>query len=135
MHIIVCVDNHGGMLFHERRQSRDRALRKRIMERIGTHRLWMSSYSFGQFADVQSEALTVDDDFLERAQEEDYCFVEREELSPYLSRISSLTVYRWNRSYPYDKQLSLELSAWKLCSCYEFAGYSHEKITEEVYRR
>ena len=34
MRVIVCVDDNGGMLFNHRRQSRDRVLCERVLQRL-----------------------------------------------------------------------------------------------------
>lgn len=54
---------------------------------------------------------------------------------PYSDRITEVVVYRWNRSYPGDFHLDLDLNQWRLVQTTEFAGYSHEKITKEIYRK
>ena len=44
--IVICViDDHGGMLFNHRRQSQDRILRARILQRTKGKKLWMNAYS------------------------------------------------------------------------------------------
>ncbi|WP_461880925.1 hypothetical protein [Fusicatenibacter sp.] len=50
-------------------------------------------------------------------------------------KIEKMIVFWWNRRYPSDRKLDLNLSAWKKTSEEEFAGYSHEKVTKEVYER
>ena len=47
--------------------------------------------------------------------------------------IRTLTVYRWNRRYPADVFLDVDLSGWRRVSCWEFPGHSHERISKEVY--
>ncbi len=42
-------------------------------------------------------------------------------------------LYRWNRSYPADVRFTLALSAFRLTERTDFAGFSHPKITEEIY--
>lgn len=130
MKVIVCIDDNNGMMFNNRRQSKDELLRKRIME--NNDKLFMNEYSYGQFEETGG-AITVCEDFLDRAGSDDACFVENCGLSGYADKISRVTVYRWNRSYPFDTVLDLDLSAFSLESSYDFAGNSHEKITEEVY--
>ena len=44
-------------------------------------------------------------------------------------------VFWWNRHYPPDRKFDLDLSKWNKVSEEEFAGYSHEKITKEVYEK
>ena len=57
-------------------------------------------------------------------------------LRPYKDKINSVIVYKWNRQYPSDMKLDIEPSEGRvLVSSVEFAGYSHEKITKEVYSR
>lgn len=130
MNVIVTLDNRGGMCFNRRRQSRDRVLNERILALAGG-RLLVSSFSARLF-EGQSGVL-VSDSFLSDAGEEDFCFVENEHLSAYADRIRKLIVYRWNRDYPGDFFLDLDLSARKLISSSEFAGSSHPVITEEIY--
>ena len=45
MILIVCVDDHNGMMFNHRRQSQDRILRADILELTGGKKLWMNAYS------------------------------------------------------------------------------------------
>jgi len=76
-----------------------------------------------------------DEAFLEHAPEEAWCFVENTDLTPYLSQIHQVVVYRWNRHYPATDYFPMTYFAekWKLVSSREFAGSSHDTITEEVY--
>ena len=132
MTVYLCLDEKNGMLFHNRRQSRDRVVRADILRECAGHTLWMDAYSGGQFA-PDDPAITVAEDCLGRAGEEDGCFVERQALAPWVEKISRLVVYRWNRAYPSDIRLDLPLENWKLLSREEVPGYSHETITKEVY--
>ena len=50
-------------------------------------------------------------------------------------KITEIIVYRWNRDYPADLFLDIDLKDWELAETAEFAGNSHEKITREVYRK
>ena len=45
MILIVCVDDHNGMMFNHRRQSQDRVLRADILELTDGKKLWMNAYS------------------------------------------------------------------------------------------
>lgn len=146
MKVIVCVDDGNGMLFNKRRQSQDRVLRDDVQKMTAGQKLWMNAYSARQFQEgsqtegnvtgaSESAALIVAEDFLGQAGENDFCFVENEKLLPYSDRITEVVVYRWNRSYPGDFHLDLDLKQWRLVQTTEFAGYSHEKITKEIYRK
>ena len=135
MHVMICIDEAGGMLFAGRRQSKDRILRQQARILAQGHPLWMNSYTARQFAEDGCD-IVKDDAFLENAPADAWCFVENSDLRPYLSKIGKLAVYHWNRRYPSDVQFDLEglRKGWTLISSRDFAGSSHERITEEVYQ-
>jgi hypothetical protein len=134
MHLILCIDDNGGMAFNHRRQSRDRVVLADLLAMTAGHTLWMNSQSAKLFADTAS--ISVDPQFLQRAGTGDWCFVEDQPITPVLDRIESLTLYHWNRVYPADLHLDLDPKAlgWSLVQQTEFPGHSHEKITKECYR-
>lgn len=134
MKVAVCLDDHQGMMFNHRRQSQDQILRKRLLSLVRRGKLWMDAYSAEQFADV-ADKIHISDNFLEEAGNGTFCFVEDKDITPYLDKIGEVIIYRWNRSYPGDVFFKLDLSGWKLESTIDFAGSSHEKITEERYLR
>ncbi len=135
MNVIVCIDDEYGMLFNLRRQSRDRLLRERILMLTKGKKLWMNLYSAKQFEEECAENMFVDEDFLHNAGNGDYCFVENEDITKHIQKIEKIILYRWNRRYPSDFKFALDLSDWTMESTFEFAGSSHEKITEEIYRK
>ena len=87
--MIVCaaVDDRMGMTFHDRRQRQDRLLRQRLLELSAGSRPWVNHNTAKQFQDVVAEHLIVDDDFLENAGEDDFCFVEDLPLEMYQNKI------------------------------------------------
>ena len=107
MILITCVDNNMGMLFNHRRQSQDRVLKERI----------------------------IDEHFLSKAACNDICFVEDCSVAPFEQKIEKIILYKWNRDYPADFYFDIPLSehGWKLISSEDFVGFSHDKITEEIY--
>ena len=131
MIIIVCLDKKQGMMFGDRRQSKDRTLRQRILQMCEGKKLWMNGYSYKQFQE-DSGNISVAEDFLDKAGEGEYCFVENVELKPYLKKIEQIIVYHWNRQYPSDQKIDIDLKKWKRKSIEDFQGNSHKKITEEV---
>ena len=135
MTIIVCVDDNNGMLFHNRRQSRDSVLYKHIIEMTKGKKLFMNDYSAKLFSDEQKEHIVVQNNFLVFSSENDYCFVENTELSNYQNNIQEIVLYRWNRVYPADTyfQFPLDKNKWKLQKTTDIKGNSHDVITEEVY--
>ncbi|MDD5931522.1 MAG: ribonuclease Z [Oscillospiraceae bacterium] len=133
MTLIVCLDDKNGMAFNHRRQSQDRLLRRRVLDLAGEAPLWMNAYSAGQFG--ESAAIRVAEDFLDRAGPGDFAFAEFPPLAPWAERAERIIALRWNRLYPADARLDIDLSAWRLTSTEEFPGSSHETLTLEVYQR
>ncbi len=131
MKLIVCLDDRNGMAFHNRRQSSDLTVTKKIVELVRGHKLWMSSYSGYLFADFP-ENIQIDDDFLSNAPNDDFCFAEVSDIRSAISKVQELYVFRWNRTYPCD--LFFPNIPGKSQFLAEFTGNSHEKITLEVYR-
>ena len=131
--LVICVDDRGGMSFGGRRQSQDRVLRARVAALAKGHRLLMNAYSAKQFSDV--EGILCEEDFLRRAEAGDVCFQELGEVS--LDGVRRLILYRWNRHYPSDKKFLAEPEqcGFRKVGSAEFAGSSHEKITEDIYER
>lgn len=135
MILILCVDTRYGMVFHGRRQSRDSAIIREILALSNGKRLWMNSYSQSLFpADAQ---LRVCADFLQQAQDGEYCFVETTDVEPYLVHAERVILFHWNRSYPADLHFPIEALErdWSVVEVSDFPGTSHDKITMEVYSR
>lgn len=132
---IVCVDDNHGMMFNKRRQSQDRVLRQRMLELVGEKKLWMNAYSRKQFSEEDESRIAVVEDGFQNIQPGEYCFLEDQDPAQYRDQLEELIVFHWNRTYPADLHCTLDLSEWKLTETEEFAGYSHEKITQERYRR
>ena len=132
MKVIVCLDDNQGMLFNKRRQSRDR----KVIEDICTmaEKLWISPFS-AKLLEGGGLCVCADESYLEMAGNGDYCFVEADPLEPHLHKIEEVIIYWWNRKYPTDTHLDLNLQEWVLKEQCDFAGFSHEKITKAVYVR
>ena len=137
MIIIACVDDNMGMMFNRRRQSQDRVLTEHILEATKGKKLWMNHYSEKQFSENDAPQINVDDNFMSEAGDGEYCLVEDCDVTPYLRWVEKVILYRWNRRYPADQTFSVDLAegGWKLVHTEDFAGSSHEKITEEIYTR
>ena len=135
MKVIICLDDRGGMMFNGRRQSKDRVLNADVVALSGGH-LKMSQYSYAMFCD-SGAVCTVSEDFLDSAEHDDWCFVEDKTLAEHVDRIDTLAVYRWNRHYPSDKSLDIDIEAsgFTLAEAADLVGYSHEKITREIYKK
>ena len=135
MKVIICLDDHDGLLFNNRRQSLDREIHRDMVKYTASSILWMNEYTHKSFAAL-SVKCCVDNHFWELAKEDEFCFVEDGTIEPNLHRISEIVIYRWNRVYPSDVKFSTNaLANWHLVGSFSFPGHSHELITREVYRR
>lgn len=136
MKVIVCLDECLGMMFNSRRQSRDRAVIADILKMTEREELYIGQYSEKLFSESGGK-YTVSDSMLDIAQKGEFCFVESERLSGYIHRIEEIIVYRWNRRYPADLYLDIDIEnqGFSLVKSQEFEGYSHEKITKEIFRK
>ena len=129
MNILLCLDDNNGMLFNNRRQSMDSEVINRIYEISKGKRLLIHSFSRSLF---EGDCI-IDDNLLNTATEDDFCFVENLMLNLHNDRINYLYIFRWNRSYPYDMATDIDFNKLTLIRAEEFKGYSHDKITLEVY--
>lgn len=132
MKVVVCLDDKNGMLFNNRRQSRDRVLIADIMEEIGNTKLVISPFSRALFTQY-SDKVTVMESFLSEAPQDSVCFAEDCSFSDFTEKISEVTVYKWNRVYPTDFKCDIDFSLFKVVGKNDFAGSSHEKITRIDY--
>ncbi len=130
MKVIICLDDNNGMLFNNRRQSRDSAVLEDVFASLGEEKLNIFQFSqrlFDSFADKVSVCTTL-------AEQGTY-FVENIDLDSYECSIEEIVVYRWNRVYPADFYCEIDLGAFNIVSEVELQGSSHEKITKIVYSR
>lgn len=136
MNVIVCLCDRGGMLFNNRRQSRDRLLIKDLSEYCENGIVYISEFSAPLFEGGDISAIVASNP-LELAGEGEYVFIENISLCGYEEKIEKMIVYKWNRSYPAD--FYLDVTPWglglTLTESTDFVGNSHEKITREVYSR
>ena len=93
----------------------------------------MNSYSAKQFEDISN--ITVDDDFLNTASDNDFCFIE--DVNADIQNVDSIYLFNWNRDYPADFFFEIEPGecGFKRVSSYDFKGSSHEKITLDIYEK
>ena len=132
MKIIAIVDDSYGMMFNKRRQSRDKVLYEKVATLVADHRLWMNSYSYTLFEGMDGN-ICVEEDFLSKIAEGEYCFVEDKNVASYIEEIEEVVLFHWNRKYPSDFKLDIlpEQEGFICVSTEEFVGNSHENITME----
>jgi len=132
MTVFVCVDDNMGMMFNNRRQSRDSGLINKMIEMTNGKKLWMNSYSAKL---IKNHYIYVEEDFLDKADTEDYCFVENNKLTDHEKKIEKLIVFKWNKVYPSDKKLDISTEKMTLIQQFDFKGTSHKKISCEVWSK
>ncbi len=132
MKVIICIDDNKGILFNKRRQSRDAKVLEDIVSL--TNEVWIDSFSEKLFEGMNIK-VNISDTLLEDTPKEAYCFIEDKNLESHEHNIEQLIIYKWNRSYPSDFKLDLDLNSWKLVEAVDFAGNSHDTITREIYSR
>ena len=131
MQVIITVENRNGMLFNHRRVSRDQKVSERILAYCKEKKLWMNAYSAKLFEN--NPQICVSETFLE--QKDAICFVEDQDVTPYLPEIDTIILFHWKRDYPADLFFTVDLSEWNRIHQEEFARKSHDKITMEVYKK
>lgn len=133
MNILVCIDKDNGMMFFGKRQSQDIVQREKMLELIGQQKVFMTAYSAKLFDN--DNRIVIDDNYLTNATENDYCFIENGDYD--IDKCSVVVLYKWNRKYPADRYFDAQKlkKDFKLVKKTDFVGKSHEKITEEVYKR
>lgn len=133
MKVIIFLDDKNGMMFNKRRQSRDQAAADEICMLCQGNVLWMNDYSYLAYGNLEGVEIKCCRDFMRKADTGEYALAETEDLKMFEENIEELLVFRWNRIYPSDKKLELDLSGWQCTEKKEFPGNSHEKITLEKY--
>lgn len=147
MNIIICLDKNNGIRFNNRRQSRDREVVYDILKCCQDYKIWMNNESKEifcesiesmedniqkqSFINIMKEHINIDESFLDKAEDGDYCFVESNILDEYKENIDKITVYRWDKVYPQDEVF--DISGYSINNIEEIKGYSHDVILREIY--
>ncbi len=129
MILLICIDKNDGMLFGGRRLSKDRAVRERMLSLAASSRLLVNAFTAKQF---EEEGFSLSEAPLAEAGEGDLVFLEDLPLPE--ENIEKIILYHWNRRYPADRYFDRSLlDGRKRTKKTDFAGSSHEKITEEIW--
>lgn len=131
--VAITVDERMGIAFNKKRQSRDSKLIEDLVN-CADGDIYVTSYSNALFGDYQDKVKVVTDP-LSECPDRNVCFIEVTDISAYEDEIEKLIIYRWNRHYPSDKKLDIDLSqsSFALLSSNDFEGSSHEIITRDIY--
>ncbi|MDO5402365.1 MAG: ribonuclease Z [Eubacteriales bacterium] len=143
MIIIVCADKQFGTMFNHRRQTSDAAVVSDIYHIIehekGDSRLYMNSYSYALFSweNKFTNRIIVDDMFLDRCGDSDFCFVEAQINEDIFEKAEKVILYRWNKIYPADCKIETFFlkTSYIINETSQFSGKSHDLITREIYIR
>lgn len=128
---VICVDDKMGMMFNHRRQSQDSALREWLVKYLDGRKMFMDTYTYGQFADAPPESVksAQDDDYLPLMSDGDVCFTEKNYAA--LPAECDYILCRWNRRYPSDEKFTADPADYTIEQIVEIQGSSHDKITIE----
>ncbi len=131
MKIIVCIDDKYGISWNNKRVSKDRKIIEDI-EFLNVY-LHMNNYSYKMFEEYgYNKTINISDNIVS---ESGFYFNELSDLKKIEKEIDEIIVYKFNRSYPSDIKLDIDLSKYILRETKEFIGNSHKKITREIYIR
>lgn len=132
--VAVALDDECGMMFNNRRQSRDRVMIAEMIETAGGP-IAIHQYSAKLFP--EGTELIICDDPLRDAPRDSFCFIENLPIRERIEDISRFVIYRWNRLYPADKHFDVDLGreGFREIGSTEFEGSSHEKISKGIYER
>ena len=125
MTLILWSGKNGEMMFNHRRCSRDRAVIEDILSMYASGNLCVSPYSASLF-----DGACIIYDLAEA--KEKVLFLEDLPLLPALEQAQKIIVYRFDRTYPADVRLQIP-QCFSLTESLDFFGFSHDKITREVY--
>ena len=126
MKLIVCVSNNNGMMFNQRRQSRDKELIRKILE-ITDGKLVIHPYSktlFQENVEVKDNPLDMNDK---------YVFIEDPSLIKDDMEFDEIIICKWNRDYPADQYFVYDMMQYNLISIETIVGNSHDEIQIEKY--
>ena len=130
MKIILCLDDNNGMLFNNRRQSRDRVLVEDIINNLQGEKLNIFEFSKALFEDFSDKICIA-----EKLEKGKLYFVENLDLEPFSKDITEIIVYKWNRIYPADFYCKIDFGfRFFVAEETELSGNSHEKITKIIWR-
>ncbi len=133
--LVITVDDRGGIMFNNRRQSRDSILIRNLCETVDG-KIYVTGYSLPLFCEYEERVILCDSP-ADSCKCGETAFLEGEYIRQYIERADEIIVYSWNKVYPADKHLDVRLGDFSfiLYGESEFVGSSHKKITKRIYKR
>lgn len=133
MTAIFCVDNNFGLMWNNRRQSRDSAVLEDIKNSFKGEKICISAYSEKLFSEAG-----VNYELCESLEKQNgIIFVEDKYNSDLLNLADEVILYHWGRDYPADAVFDISLlnAEFTLAESTAFKGTSHIEIRKERYTR
>ena len=135
MVLIFTLDDDNGTQLAGKRQSRDRVVGDKIIALAGESlHILHSSTSFFKNNDMTNVSCTICSDMWSIPKDAVF-FVEEVVPTEIMEAAEKIYVFRWNRRYPSMVKDRVNLDGYTKSIIEEFPGYSHEKITLEVYEK
>ena len=131
--LCVALDDAGGMTFCGKRQSRDRVMLSEMFATFGTP-IYVAPYSVSILTSFAGKYVAADNPAFS-APSGGVVFLERGSVKAIIDDVETLVIYRWNRKYPSDGKIDIDLSEWRVERATEFVGSSHDKITKITMKR
>lgn len=124
MNYIICIDENNGLSFNNRRLSRDQFMLK---DMFNTYKFISgTNYSLDLFKEYNLENIN---------NNEEHYFIEQTMDNFNINNCIKLIIYNWNRSYPSNVKIDIDLTLFNLIEEISFVGKSHKKITRITYIR
>ena len=124
MKIIVIIDEENGILFNNRRVSKDRYIIDDILNSY--KKIYIDEFSSDLIDGIICNINDTKDD--------NYYLIENIDIKDY-KNIDEIIIYNFNRLYPSDFKFEFDLSNYYIRGTSSFEGYSHDKITKTIYKR
>ncbi len=135
MILIFTLDDQNGTNLAGKRQSSDRIVADRILALAGDRlRIKSNTMSFWKNNDTKPKHTAVVQTIGQLA-ENSMFFAETPVPAELMQAAEQIYVFRWNRRYPSLAKDRVSLEGYQCTILEEFPGYSHEKITLEVYNK
>lgn len=128
MNIIICIEKNKGISFNNRRLSKDKKI---IDDIVKNYDVVGNKYTQAMFEEY---GLTIKEKKIKNATKKDlYYFIEDDSINS-IDCINNLIIYDFNRNYPSDVKLIINLEDFILIEEFKIEGTSHKEIIKKVYR-
>lgn len=129
MKLVICLDDKKGMLFNNRRQSRDKLVLEDVFRLC--EKVYITPFSQKLFAEYTDKVVVTED--VKSLDDNSFFFAEDYDINSLENGLSQIIVYNWNRVYPADVCCTIDFNSFTLVEETEFAGNSHDKITRQIF--